>query len=100
MFPYKMVGCKSSTGYTVMKYTLTKHAQKVLEEREIPLEWLERTLLAPELILPEPDDISVQRCFRRIPEFNGRVLRVVVNRAVEPQRVVSVFFDRQMKGRL
>jgi hypothetical protein len=60
-----------------MKYTLTKHAQKVLEEREIPIEWLERTLFTPELILPEPDDISVERCYRRIPEFDSRVLRVV-----------------------
>ena len=83
-----------------MKYVLTKHAQKVLEEREISLEWLERTLFAPELILPEPDDILVERCFRRIPEFDSRVLRVVVNRAVHPHRVISVFFDRQMKGRL
>lgn len=33
-------------------------------------------------------------------EFGGRVLRVAVNKAVEPNRVVSVFFDRQMKGKL
>ena len=35
-----------------------------------------------------------------IPEFGGRVLRVAVNTAIEPNRVVSVFFDRQMKGKL
>ena len=34
------------------------------------------------------------------PEFGGRVLRVTVNTAVEPNRVVSVFFDRRMKGKL
>ncbi len=83
-----------------MKYTLTKHARKVLEEREILLEWMEQTLFAPELILPEAGDNSVERCFRRFPEFNNRVLRVVVNRAVDPCRIVSVFFDRQMKGKL
>jgi len=33
-----------------MKYQLTKHAQEVLEQREIHLEWLERTLSEPELI--------------------------------------------------
>jgi hypothetical protein len=27
-------------------------------------------------------------------------LRVAVNTAVEPNRVVSVFFDRQMKGKI
>lgn len=83
-----------------MKFELTKHAQKVLDEREIPVEWLERTLSAPELVLPDPDAATVERRFRRIPEFGGRVLRVAVNTVVEPNRVVSLFFDRQMKGKL
>ena len=83
-----------------MKYELTKHAQKVLDEREIPVEWMERTLSAPELVLPDPDDATVERRFRQIPEFGGRVLRVAVNTAVEPNRIVSVFFDRDMKGKL
>jgi hypothetical protein len=59
---------------------------------------VERTLETPELILPDPNDATVERCFRRIPEFGGRVLRVAVNRTVEPNRVVSVFFDRKMKA--
>jgi hypothetical protein len=83
-----------------MKFELTKHAQKALDEREIPMEWLERTLSEPELVLPDPDDATVERRFRRIPEFGGRVLRVAVNTTVEPNRVVSVFFDRKMKGKL
>jgi len=53
-----------------------------------------------ELTLPDPNDATIQRCFRRVPEFGGRVLRVTVNRTVEPKRVVSVFFDRKMKGKL
>ena len=83
-----------------MKFELTKHAKKVLTEREIPFEWLERTLAAPKLVLPDPDDAAVERRFRRIPEFGNRVLRVAVNTAVEPNRVVSVFLDRQMKGKI
>jgi hypothetical protein len=35
-----------------MNCELTKHARKVLEERGIQVEWLERTLSAPECILP------------------------------------------------
>jgi hypothetical protein len=65
-----------------MKFELTKHAKKVLTEREIPFEWLERTLAAPKLVLPDPDDAAVERRFRRIPEFGNRVLRVAVNTAV------------------
>jgi uncharacterized DUF497 family protein len=83
-----------------MKFELTQHAQKALDEREIPIEWLERTLSAPELVLPDPDDATVERRYRKIPEFGGRVLRVAVNTTVEPNRVVSVFFDRKMKGKL
>ncbi len=83
-----------------MKFELTKHAQKALDEREIPMEWLERTFTAPELSLPDPDDARVERRFRRIPEFGGRVLRVAVNTTVEPNSILSVFFDRKMKGKL
>lgn len=46
-----------------MKYELTKHAQKVLDEREIPVEWVERTLSAPELVLPDPDAVGVGQRF-------------------------------------
>jgi hypothetical protein len=35
-----------------------------------------------------------------IPEHGHRVLRVVINRQVSPVRVVTVFFDRKMKGQL
>ena len=36
-----------------MKYELTSDAKKALAEREIYMEWLERTLAAPELTLPD-----------------------------------------------
>ncbi|MBA2592243.1 MAG: DUF4258 domain-containing protein [Pseudomonadota bacterium] len=83
-----------------MNYTLTEHAKKVLAEREIPLEWLERALNEPALCRLDPDDASLERRYRSIPEFGGRVLRVVVERSVEPVRVVSVFFDRSMRGKI
>lgn len=83
-----------------MRYELTLHAQKVMEERGIAIEWMERTLFQPELVLSDAEDNAVERYFRKIPEFGGRVLRVAVNTKVEPVRVVSIFFDRIMKGKL
>lgn len=83
-----------------MKYEMTHHARKVLEERGIPVEWMERAFSAPERILPDPEDAQVERRFRCIPEFGDRVLRVAVNVTVDPERIVSVFFDRNMKGKL
>ncbi len=83
-----------------MNYTLTEHAKKVLAERDIPLEWLERALREPASREADPEDASLERRYRPIPESDGRVLRVVVNISVEPVRVVSVFFDRSMRGKL
>lgn len=83
-----------------MKYTLTEHAKKMLTEREIRLEWLERALREPVLCSPDPDDPELERRYCPVPEFEGRVLRAVVNITVEPVRVVSVFFDRSTRGKL
>ena len=74
-----------------MKYELTQHAQKVMAERVIAIEWMERTLFQPELVLPDAEDRAVERYFRKIPEFGGRVLRVAVNTKVEPVRIISIF---------
>ena len=83
-----------------MNYELTQHARDVLEERHIPVEWLERTLREPELKHPDPTDATLERRYRKIPEHENRVLRVVVNTTVAPIRVVSRYFDRTMKGKL
>ena len=83
-----------------MEFELTKHAHEAAAEREILVEWIRRTLEEPQLVVPEPGDPTVERRFRRIPEHGNRILRVAVNIAVDPIRVVSVFFDRKMKGRL
>ena len=83
-----------------MIYEITKHAKKVMEERGILDDWVVRTFSSAELTRPDPKDARVEQRFRRIPEFGGRILRVVVNKAVEPKRILSVFFDRAMKGKL
>ncbi len=83
-----------------MRYTLSQHASEVLAERGIRLDWLEQTLDTPQLREPDPDDPQIERRYLRIPAYGDRVLRVVVNVSVEPERVVSVFFDRGMKRKL
>jgi hypothetical protein len=83
-----------------MNYTLTDHARVALFERNIPIEWMERALESPELRNLDPDDLDLEQRFRRIPVYENRVLRVVVNVVVRPERVVSVFFDRNKRGKL
>ncbi|MCY3900727.1 MAG: DUF4258 domain-containing protein [Caldilineaceae bacterium] len=76
----------------------TRHAVDAMVERNIPAEWVQRVVAEPMLRLPDPLDPMVERFFRSIPEKDDRVLRVAVNTNVAPWRVVSVFFDRNMRG--
>ena len=83
-----------------MKLECTKHAVHAMAERVIPMEWVELVVAKPALRIPDPNDPEVECFFRPIPERGGRILRVAVNTRVAPWRVVSVFFDRNMKGKL
>ena len=76
----------------------TRHATHAMEERMISRDWVEIAVAEPALRTSDPNDPEVERFFRRMPEHGGRVLRVAVNTRVAPWRVVSVFFDRGMRG--
>jgi hypothetical protein len=83
-----------------MDYTLTDHALDALAKRKILLEWLERTLGDPQRVELDATDPALEHRLAVIPEYGNRVLRVIVNRSVDPMRVVTLFFDRKMRGRL
>ena len=83
-----------------MDYTLSKHAEDAIREREIRLEWIAKTMAAPQAIEPDPDDPDLVHALRSIEDFGYRVLRVIFNKTRTPPHVVTVFFDRTMKGKL
>lgn len=83
-----------------MNYELTRHARDVIVERQIQVDWLERVLASPVVIEASATDPELENHFAAIPEFGNWILRVVVNTRVVPERVVSVYFDRKMKGKL
>lgn len=83
-----------------MKYVLTNHARTVLAARGIEVEWMERTLAQPGLVENDSSDPNLEHRLLPIEEYDRRVLRVIVDNSVEPMRVVSVFFDRRMRGRV
>lgn len=83
-----------------MDYSLSKHANDVIREREIPLEWVALTIAQPTTTQPDPDDPQLRHALRAIPDFDYRVLRVVYNATRNPPHVVTVYFDRSMKGKL
>ena len=83
-----------------MDLNFTLHAEHVMEMRNINVRWVFDTVENPELRVNDLSDPDVERFYRRIPERESRVLRVAVNTKLLPWSVVSVFFDRRMKGKL
>lgn len=83
-----------------MDYTLSRHAETAIREREIQVEWLRDTLAEPHAVEPDSDDPQLFHALRPIEAFGGRVLRVVYNHTRNPPHIVTAYFDRTMKGRL
>ena len=80
-------------------YELSDHASAVLAEREIETTWVVRVLTRPERTEGDRSDRALIHALGRIVERDGRVLRVVYNAAVDPPRIVTVYFDRRQRGK-
>jgi hypothetical protein len=63
---------------------LTLHARAVMEERKIENLWLLLALDSPDRTIGQED--GTIHYLRKIPDFGGRWLRVVLNPATEPSR--------------
>ncbi len=82
-----------------MNYELNMRAICSTSEKSQSNGW-KRVLVSPALVEPAESDLPLENRFGRIVEFGNRVLRVVVNTTVVPERVVSVYFDRRMRNNL
>jgi hypothetical protein len=78
-----------------MDYKLSAHTQDMLKERNIPEEWVLRTIDKPDW--ENIGDDNNIHYFKGIAEHKGRILHVVVNQHVSPKKVVTVFFDRKAR---
>ncbi len=83
-----------------MEYALSQHATDVMRERRIDPTWITETLTEPMHTEPDADDPQLMHALRRIDAFGSRVLRVIFNTNRVPVLVVTVFFDRGMRGKL
>jgi hypothetical protein len=79
---------------SAIRFIYTNHARDMLVEREIAPEWVERTVLEPETVEPDPKHPERVQAFRAVPERDGRVLRVVYVPDGETYRVITLFLDR------
>ena len=67
----------------------------MLKERNIPEEWVLRTINNADWEnIGEDNNVHY---FKSITEHKGRILHVVVNPHVSPKKVVTVFFDRKAR---
>lgn len=76
---------------------LSAHAQTVIAERGISLAWVRLTISDPDAEMKDRDDSALTHAIRAIPEFGNRKLRVIVNKAENPPRVITAYFDRTLK---
>lgn len=83
-----------------MKFELTKHAEDVILERKIPIDYIERVLDNPELKEIDANDMELTHYLLKIPENDNRVLRVIVNIKHIPTLVITAYYDRTMRGKL
>ena len=79
---------------------LSAHAETVISERSIQIEWVERVLSKPDKTESDSDDPDLMHALGRIPEHDNRVLRVVYNASTTPVRIVTAYFDRAMRNKL
>jgi Domain of unknown function (DUF4258) len=73
---------------------LTTHAQQKVARFRLDVAWIEAAIANPQHTDRDPDDASLTRAWRRIPERGGRALRVVFRPAGADIVVVTAFFDR------
>jgi hypothetical protein len=71
------------------------HFRDMLQEREIRMEWVLRTLDQPDRTEERAD--GTKHYLRKIAERDLRWLRVVVNVASTPPKRVTAFFDRRLR---
>lgn len=83
-----------------MEFELTQHAKETIEERKIPILFIERVIKNPGLIQADLNDIDLEHRLKVIDEYEYRVLRVIINKSTKPIKVVTAYFDRKMRGKV
>ncbi|MCD6129966.1 MAG: DUF4258 domain-containing protein [Deltaproteobacteria bacterium] len=77
----------------IAEYRLSTHALDRLEDREIKIDWIEKTILNPDMV-KTVSDAEVHH-FKLIEEFESRFLKVVLN--PEKEVIVTFHFDRRLR---
>ncbi len=71
------------------------HFADMLHERRIKREWADHTVDNPDVM--EDHEDGTRHFIKQISECDDRWLRVIVNVNVNPNRLVTAFFDRRLR---
>lgn len=86
-----------------MNYEFSKHATQQLKSygrNQIKLEWIEETLKSPDKTVVFNSEIVSEAetcCWKSIPEYGNRALKVVYNHRKNPPLIITIYFDRGYK---
>lgn len=58
-------------------FILTRHAERMVAERNLKAEWIEEVLMNPDALIQDEYDRNLYHAYKSIPERNGRFLHVV-----------------------
>jgi len=78
----------------MLELEFSSHAQDMLVERGISEEWVWRVIQNYDH--KHLGDDGNMHYTKTIRERDGRVLHVIVNPAYQPNRIVTLFFDRRL----
>ena len=75
---------------------LTVHVQTRIQQRQIAMAWIEAAINAPDRMAADKDS-ALTNSFKSIPEFGGRILKVVHRAIGSDVLVITAYFDRGAK---
>ncbi|WP_367570662.1 DUF4258 domain-containing protein [Pseudorhizobium pelagicum] len=75
----------------------TLHAEPVMSERQLQRAWIERPVYEPEWREADPSGPPKERRYRRLPECDGRIVRVICLETETAIRIITAFLDRKAR---
>lgn len=75
----------------------TLHAETVISERQLDRAWIELTAREPDWTETDPSGPPTERRYRRIPERDDRIMRVICLETATEIRIITAFLDRKAR---
>lgn len=79
-----------------MDFVFSEHAKKMKEERNIIDKWIIETMNKPDY---KEEQGEIEHYIKEIEEYGQRRLRIIVNKKEEPNKIITLFFDRRLSSK-